>query len=141
MARLRNTILVDSTPAAVWDVLGDLAATTEWLPGTVAARMDDDIRTCTTADGFDIRERISDYSAERRTYRFEHLAVPLPVRDSGGTFAVEPADGGAEVVLETSFEALDAAQEEQVAQLLHGALEQALASLKRRIEQGARWDG
>ena len=141
MARLRNTILVDSTPAAVWDVLGDLAATTEWLPGTVAARMDDDIRTCTTADGFDIRERISDYSAERRTYRFEHLTVPLPVRDSGGTFAVEPADDGAEVVLETSFEALDVAQEEQVAQLLHGALEQALASLKRRIEQGARWDG
>lgn len=140
MVRLRNTVVIDSNPDAVWEVLGDLAATTEWLPGTVAARMDDDVRTCTTADGFDIRERITDYSPERRSYRFEHLALPVPVRDSGGTFSVElAAAGGAEVVLETSFEALDPAQEEQVARMMDGALGQALQSLKRRVEQGMRW--
>jgi uncharacterized protein YndB with AHSA1/START domain len=141
MARLRNTVAIDATPAAVWEVLGDLAATTEWLPGTVAARMDGTIRTCTTADGFDIREEISDYSPERRSYRFRHLAVPMPMTSSGGTFTVEDDDGGSSrVVLETSFEPVDGAQEEQVARMLDGGLQQALESLKRRVEEGVHWD-
>lgn len=141
MVQLRNTVGIDASPEAVWAVLGDLAATTEWLPGTVAARMDGQIRTCTTAEGFDIREEISDYSPERRSYRFEHLAVPVPVRDSTGSFAVEPAGGGSsQVVLETQFAALEPAQESQVGQMMDGFLQQALESLKRRIEQGARWD-
>jgi uncharacterized protein YndB with AHSA1/START domain len=140
MPQLRNTIAIDASPNAVWEVLGDLAATTEWLPGTVAARMDGDVRTCTTADGNEIREEISDYSPEQRRYRFRHLAVPMPIADSGGVFTVEPRDGGAEVVLETSFEALDGMDAEQVAGMIDGAFQQALVSLKRRVEEGARWD-
>lgn len=141
MVQLRNTVSIDASPEAVWEVLGDLAATTEWLPGTVAARMDGQIRTCTTADGFDIREEISDYSSDQRSYRFKHLAIPVPVNDSSGSFEVEPADtGGSQVVLETSFEALDATQEEQVGQMMAGFLQQALESLKRRVEQVARWN-
>jgi mxaD protein len=140
MARLRNTVHLDATPDAVWEILGDLAATPEWLPGTRAAQVDGDVRTCTTADGFEIREQISDYSPERRTYAFRHLAVPLPVEDSTGSFAVEPDGTGSQVVLETSFAALDPAQEEQVSAMLDGALQQALASLKRRVEQGTLWD-
>lgn len=141
MVRLRTTVTIDAAPEAVWDVLGDLAATTEWLPGTVAARMDGPIRICTTAEGFDIREEISDYSSEGRTYRFRHLAVPVPVKDSSGVFAVEADDGGAaRVVLESSFDALDPAQEDHVGRMMDGALRHALDSLKRRVEQGARWD-
>jgi uncharacterized protein YndB with AHSA1/START domain len=141
MVQLRNTVAIDATPDAVWDVLGDLVATTEWLPGTVAARMDGKVRTCTTADGFDIREEISDYSPERRSYRFKHLTLPAPVTDSGGVFTVEGGGSGAStVVLETSLEPLDASQEEQVAQMMNDALQTALESLKRRVEQGTRWD-
>ncbi len=141
MVELRNTVAIDATPDAVWEVLGDLAATTEWLPGTVAARMEGHIRTCTTADGFEIREEISDYSPARRSYRFTHLVVPVPVANSRGSFTVEADDGAAStVVLETSFEPLDAGQAEQVAQMMDGALQQALESLKRRVEQGSRWD-
>jgi uncharacterized protein YndB with AHSA1/START domain len=61
MVELRNTIAIDASPEAVWEVLGDLGATNEWLPGIVAARMEGTTRICTTADGFDIREEISDY--------------------------------------------------------------------------------
>jgi uncharacterized protein YndB with AHSA1/START domain len=137
MPRLHNTVTIDATPDAVWDVLGDLAATPEWLPGTTAARVDGDIRTCTTTDGFEIREQISGYSAERRSYAFRHLAVPMPVTDSGGSFTVRPdGPGHARVELESSFEALDPAQEEQVAAMLDGALRQALNGLKARVEQG-----
>jgi uncharacterized protein YndB with AHSA1/START domain len=140
MAQLRKTVRIDATPDAVWEVLGDLAATPEWLPGTRSARMEGGIRTCSTVDGFDIRERISDYSAERRAYSFTHLDVPLPVRDSSGSFTVDPDGDGSLVVLETSFAALDPAHEEHVTGMIDGALTQALASLKRRIEQGTRWE-
>lgn len=41
---------------------------------------------------------------------FQHLQVPLPVRNSTGRFAVEAgANGGAVVVLEAAFDALDPA--------------------------------
>ncbi len=140
MVQLRKTVTIDATPEAVWEVLGDLSGTTEWLPGTVAARMEGSTRICTTADGFDIREEISDYVPSSRSYRYRHLEVPLPVSESAGSFTVEPDDGGALVVLQSEFEPLDAAEEGQVQQLLEGALERALESLKQRVERGLRWD-
>ena len=140
MASLRNTIAIDAPPERVWEVLGDLAATSEWLPGTLDARMEGAIRVCRMADGSDVREEISDYSPERRTYRYRHLEIPLPVRESSGTFAVEPADGGAVVVLESEFEPLEPAAGGDVEAMFDGALKQSLESLRQRVEHGARWD-
>lgn len=140
MSHFRKTISIGASPEAVWDVLGALAATSEWLPGTVGARMDGMIRICETADGGEIHEEISDYSAERRTYRYRHLQVPLPVKNSTGKFAVEAgASGGAFVVLDVDFDALDPAMEVPIEQMFGGALDQALESLRRRVEQGVRW--
>lgn len=140
MAHLHKTISIDASPDAVWAVLGALAATSEWLPGTVAARMDGTIRICQTADGNEIHEEISDYSSERRTYRYRHLRVPLPVKDSTGTFTVGAGStGGAVVVLEADFDALDPAMEAQIAHMFGGALDQGLESLRRRVEQGITW--
>jgi uncharacterized protein YndB with AHSA1/START domain len=140
MVELRKTVEIDASPKAVWDILGDLAATTEWLPGTVAARMEGSTRICTTADGFDIREAISEYTPDRYTYRFRHLEMPLPVKSSRGSFRVEPRDGGSLVVVEDRLEALDAAEEAEIAAMFGGALEQSLQALKRRVEEGRRWD-
>jgi len=39
------------------------------------ARIDGDIRVCQMADGQEVHEKISEVSAERRSYRFEHLRV------------------------------------------------------------------
>lgn len=140
MVQLRKSVAIDASPDDVWVVLGDLAATTEWLPGTVAARMEGSTRICTTADGFEIREEISDYAPETRSYRYRHLAIPLPVKDSSGSFTVEPRNGGAQVVLEAQFEALENVDEAQMGQMFGGALEQSLQALKRRVEEGQRWD-
>ena len=141
MVQLRNTIAIDASQDEVWEVLGDLAATSEWLPGVVRAEVDGAKRVCTMADGSEIHEEISDYEPDQRSFRYRHLRVPMPVKDSGGSFSVEPApNGGSNVLLESSFAALDPGQEEQVGQMIEGAFQQALESLKRRIEQGARWD-
>jgi uncharacterized protein YndB with AHSA1/START domain len=139
MAQLRKTIAIDAPADAVWAVLGDLAATPEWLPGTVAARMEGSTRICTTADGNAIREEISDYSPERRAYTYRHLAVPLPVRDSTGTFTVAAEGAGSVVVLDARFEALDPEMEAEIEGMFGGALEQALESLRRRVELGLTW--
>jgi uncharacterized protein YndB with AHSA1/START domain len=137
---LRKTIAIDASPDAVWAVLGDLAATDEWLPGTVAARMEGSVRVCETADGGEVREEIRDFSPQERTYGYRHLQVPLPVNSSTGTFAVEEgADGGAVVVLECDFEALDPTMEHEIARMFGGALDQALESLRRRVEHGISW--
>jgi uncharacterized protein YndB with AHSA1/START domain len=140
MARLRKSISIDASPEAVWAVLGDLAATTEWLPGTVSARMEGSVRVCSMADGNEVREEISDYSSELRTYRFRHIQVPLPIANSTGTFTVEDEEAGqARVVLDVSFDALDTATEGEVGRMFGGALEQSLESLRRRVETGRVW--
>jgi uncharacterized protein YndB with AHSA1/START domain len=140
MIRLRKNVTIEASPEAVWEVLGDLAATTEWLPATVAARMEGSTRICTTADGFDIREEISDYAPEKHSYRYRHLDIPMPVKNSSGSFAVEPQNGGARVILECEFEALDSEEEAQLGEMFEGALDHSLQSLKRRVERGQRWD-
>jgi uncharacterized protein YndB with AHSA1/START domain len=140
MAHLRKTVSIAASPDAVWSVLGDLAATRDWNPGTVAARMEGSVRVCETADGGEIREEIRDYSSERRAYSFRHLQVPLPVASSSGAFSVVPgADGGSVVALDAEFEPLDPAASPELERMLGGALEQALASLRRRVEEGRSW--
>ena len=141
MVQLRHTITIDASPEQVWDVLGDLKATEEWLPGVVKAEVDGSMRVCTLADGSEIHEEISDYDPGQRSFRYRHLQIPMPVKDSGGLFAVARGqDGGSNVVLESSFAALDPGREKQVGEMIEGAFQQALESLKRRIEQGAWWD-
>jgi uncharacterized protein YndB with AHSA1/START domain len=138
---LRNTIVIDATPDEVWAVLGELAATNQWLPGVVKAELKGSRRVCTMADGSEIHEEISDYLPHERSFAYRHVQVPLPVKESGGSFVVEPSEnGGSTVLLESSFAALDADYEEQLSQMIGGAFQQSLESLKRRVEKGARWD-
>ena len=136
-----NVIEVDASADEVWAVLADLPATRMWLPGVVSARVDGAVRVCTMADGQEIHERISDVSAERRSFRFDHLKVALPVRESGGTFTVTSApDTGATVTLRTSFEPLDPTATEQLTGMIHAAFQQSLESLRRFIEEKRTWD-
>ena len=137
-----NTVEINAGPDDVWAVLADLPATRMWLPGVVSARMDDDLRICTTADGQEIHERISDISPEDRSYRFHHVLVPLPVQHSGGTFTVTAGTmpGTATVTLQTTFEPLDPAGVDELTIMIRDAFQQSLESLRRYVEEKATWD-
>jgi carbon monoxide dehydrogenase subunit G len=137
MPSLTNTIEIDAQPDAVWGVLGDLEAVTEWIPGIASARVEGSARYCVAADGSEIREEISDYSAERRSYGYAHLTQPVPIANSRGSLRVEPNGGGSRVVWEAEFDVLDPGSEEAVTAMLDGAYKQTLSSLRRRIEGGA----
>jgi uncharacterized protein YndB with AHSA1/START domain len=141
MPHLINTIEINATPDTVWTVLGDLAATRDWLPGTVDSRVDGTTRVCVMAGGEEVQEQISDYSAEHRTYRWRHLRVPLPVRHSSGRYTVTPGEhGGAVVTLETEFTPLGTDAATELASMIDAAFQQSLQALRRWIEQGRRWD-
>jgi uncharacterized protein YndB with AHSA1/START domain len=139
---ITNTIDVNTSPDDVWAVLADLPATRHWLPGVVAVHVDGDVRVCRMADGQEVHEKISDVSPDRRSYRFEHLRVPLPVRQSGGSFTVTAGTDPhtATVTLATAFEPLEPAGADQLTEMIHGAFQQSLESLRRFVENKLPWD-
>jgi hypothetical protein len=59
--------------------------------------------------------------------------VPLPVRSSSGSFAVEPNGAGALLIWDAEIEVLDPAREAEVIQMLDGYYKQTLASLRALI--------
>lgn len=142
MPVITNTVDINADPDDVWAVLADMPATRQWLPGVVSARMDGTVRVCTMADGQEIHEQISNISPQQRSYRFDHVRVPLPVRSSGGTFTVSPdaTPGAATVTLQTTFEPLDPAAADEVTTMIHGAFQQSLESLRRYVEEQVAWD-
>ncbi|TAK68915.1 MAG: SRPBCC family protein [Actinomycetota bacterium] len=141
MPTIRNSVTIQATPDEVWAVLSDMPATRQWLPGVVAARLDGDLRVCTMADGQQVHERISEVSDKERRFRFDHVRVPLPVRESGGTFTTVPAAaGGATVVVETTFEPLDPGSGDQLTSGVRDAFQASLESLRIFVEQGVAWD-
>lgn len=142
MPTITTTIDIKATPDDVWAVLSDMPATRQWLPGVVAARMAGDIRVCQMADGQQVHETISDISAEQRSFRFEHIQVPLPVRRSGGTFTVTagPEADTATVTLRTTFEPLDPTGANQLTRMIQGAFQQSLESLRCFVEDKLPWD-
>ena len=131
MPTLHNSIAIDAAPDEVWSVLGDLAATPEWIPGIVSAEVTGDNRLCRTADGQEIRERIVDYSAEDRALSYEQSRVPLPIDRSRGTLRVLRDGAGSQVEWDAEFEAPD-----EIAAMVDGYYRQTLDALRLRVETG-----
>lgn len=134
MPTIHNAIKIKASPEQVWAVLGDPARAPEYSPWLVTARMEGTRRICTDASGNQIEEEISDVSKEKRTYRFRHLKVPLPVKNSHGRFAVESHNQHALVTMDWEFEALDSNKEGELIQMLDGASKQTLEELRKRVE-------
>ncbi len=132
MPHLRNSVSINASPEEVWKVLGDPLATPQWIPGLTTAKLDGDVRLCTTMDGNKIVEEV-DYSDEKRLFRYIQREVPLPVGNSWGAMAVESQGNGSLVVWDAEFEVLDPSQEGPVTQMIDGYYKQTLESLRQRI--------
>jgi ribosome-associated toxin RatA of RatAB toxin-antitoxin module len=133
-SKIQNRIKIEASPDQVWAVLGDLARASEYVPGVVAAKVEDGQRLCTDTYGNEIREEISDYSDEQRSYAFKHLQVPLPVKWSQGKFKIEAEEKDSLVVLEWEFEPMDPVQEAEVTPMLDSAAKMTLENLRQRVE-------
>lgn len=131
MPRLRNEIHIDASPEEVWAIVGNLAATPEWIPGIVEAAVDGATRVCRTADGNEIHETITERSDDSRTLSYEQSRVPLPIDGSRGTMRVRSNGDESVVEWEAEFEAPD-----EVASMVDGYYKETLESLRRRVAGG-----
>jgi hypothetical protein len=134
ISKLHNTIRINSSVEKVWTVLGNLSACSEWIPGIVSSKLDNEKRTCTTADNNIIVEEISNYSEKKKSFSYIHLQSPMPVKDSKGAFLVKKDGDGALVIWDASFEVLDQAHKQEVTNMLNGYYIQSLNSLKKVVE-------
>lgn len=137
MIKVHKSITIAAPPGEVWAILGDLSRAAEYVPGVVSARANGMQRVCKDESGNEIREEMSDYSPELRQYSFRHVQVPLPVRDSRGSFHVR-ADGAASIAEMTwELEPLEVAAEPQLAAMIEGAAQMTLENLRQRAEARA----
>jgi carbon monoxide dehydrogenase subunit G len=129
MTAIVNEVTVDASPDAAWGVVGDLAGVDAWIPGVVKAEVADGRRICTLANGDEIHEAITSYSAENRSYSYEQTRHPMPLDSSTGTFTVYPHGDGARIVWHADVEVADPALEE----MLSGGYAAAMEALAARI--------
>ena len=136
MKHLSETISVEAPAERVWAVLGDPAAASRYVPGVMRSRMEGAVRVCETADGREIRETIRDVDGRGRSYRYEHVRTPMPVRLSRGRFWVEEEGPGSRVGVEAEIEALEPGAEGGLAEMMAAGLRQTLRNLKDLVEAG-----
>ena len=109
--------------------IGDLIAVDRWIPGIAG-------RSCAFEDGRVRHEQISDYSPERRSYRYTIEDGP-PTRDNRGRFAVDAPPVGSFVAWDSSFEPLDPAAEPQLTAMWRAAIPVVLDDLRLLCEAEA----
>ncbi len=130
MPNTRNTVWIRASADKAWEVVGDLESVVRWVSGVTTCQLEGSTRICNSGE---IQEEISAYSPESRSYRFRHIRVPLPVKNSHGKFTVQ-SENGATVMLEWEFEAVDPAQETELARMVDGAAKQTLEMLRALVE-------
>lgn len=125
MAKARAEIEIAKPVDEVWAVIGDFGSIGEWMPGVESCRVDGDDRILGLM-GLEVIERL-----ERRD-EDEHVLIyrivgGIPVENHRATVSVSPTSGGSAVAWD--FEVTP----DDMAALLQGAYEQALATLKGKL--------
>lgn len=129
-----ETIDIDAAPDEAWEVIGDLASVSRWVPGVTAVDVDGMNRVCTFEDGHSQIERIVLWDAAARTLAYE-VDGGLPVRDNRGSFRVVATEAGCRVEWSSSWEALDPNSADAIAAMWREALPAVLARLRATIER------
>ena len=135
MPRFSESIDVNATADEAWAVLGDLASVDQWIPGITTVNVNGMERVCAFEDGHTQTEQILDYSPTTRSHGYRLDGAPLPVINNVGSFAVQEASDSTRVMWESSFEPLDPAAAEQLAQVWRPYLPMVLNNLKNLIEK------
>lgn len=134
MATIHEAIEIDASPEEVWDVAGDPGRIADWLPALTSSQADGAARECTMTNGAELKEHILEHSDEKRSYTYEIVEAPVPLRAYRSRFAVEGHDGHAHVNWDAEFEAEDAAQEPELVEMFSQTYREGLESLRRRFE-------
>jgi carbon monoxide dehydrogenase subunit G len=128
MTTLREQVILDASPDAVWDAMRDIGALhTRLVPGFVTdTRLEEpDVRVVTFANGMKVREPIISVDDEAHRIAWTASGEGLPFTHYNSAAQVFPEGKGSRVVWTADF--LPAEPAEFVASML----KQGLAAMKR----------
>lgn len=134
MTNLNYDFTINAPADSVWAIVGDLGACSKWIPGIISVAMDNKNRTCTTADGHEIKEVITEHSNEKRIFSYTQTQVPLPIKDSRGTFQVLGNGKNTQIIWRVEFQLLDPSTEKEMVPMIDGYYQQTLENLRQVVE-------
>ena len=128
IASIRHHVRIDRSADDVWALVGDAARLPEWFPGIVAAEVDGNRRTITTATGIPMPEEITVSDPLQRRFQYR-IDVPL-VTYHRSTIDVIPL-GDQECLVQYAVDA----EPRTMALVIGGGARGALAELKTQMER------
>ncbi|MQA11771.1 MAG: SRPBCC family protein [Pseudonocardiaceae bacterium] len=135
--------VIDASTEDVWQAVREFNGLPNWHPGIGASELEDSargsevgaIRKLTLADGGIVRERLVTLDDTERSYTYDILDSPFPIRSYRATMRVRPvtATGQAFVEWWTHFESEAAEEERLVATFADGVFAAGLTGLGRYL--------
>lgn len=134
MAKIRNEVGINASPANVWKIVRDYGNVHTWSPLVSGTKVEGKVRYCTLAEGTPapggvLREEV--LSIDDRTLRLEYSVVgaPFPIAFHRAAIEVFPDGDGSLVVWTTNVEP------DELAAAFAPAFDASLAGLKRAVER------
>ncbi|MBI2856695.1 MAG: SRPBCC family protein [Chloroflexi bacterium] len=134
MAKIRNEVRINASPADVWKIVRDYGNVHAWSPLVRETKVEGKVRHCTLAEGAPapggvLHEEV--LLVDDRTLRLEYSVVgaPFHVAFHGAAIEVFPNDGGSLVVWTTNVEP------DELAAGFSPGFDASLAGLKRAAER------
>jgi Polyketide cyclase / dehydrase and lipid transport len=96
MATATSRIDLAATADEVWKLIGGFGSIPDWLPLIRRSELTDGgrVRHLATPDGGVIVERLMVFDEKRRSYSYQIVQGPFPVKDYTATVTVTETDGG-----------------------------------------------
>ena len=96
MATAEASVNLPVSPDAVWDLIGGFGGLPDWLPNILDLKLSDGgrVRTLAVTGGVSISERLTAYDRRSRSYTYEIVQSPFPVKDYLSTLQVEDIEDG-----------------------------------------------
>ncbi|MQA84869.1 MAG: SRPBCC family protein [Streptosporangiales bacterium] len=144
MPRPYTSIVINAPADAVWSYLRDFGNLNEWIPAVKTSEIEGGgpadqigcVRRLELQDGALIREALLALDDPERSYTYEFVESPFPVRSYRATIRVAPVTEGGQTFVEwwTWFDA-DAKDEEQLTTTFgRDVFAASLAALRKRFE-------
>lgn len=134
MAHIHETIEVDADPQQVWAIAGDPGRIADWVPALSSSREEAGQRECTMTNGAELKERILEHSDEERSYTYEIIEAPVPLRSYRSRLSVHGHDSHSHVDWEADFEPEQPEQEAELVEAFTQTYREGLESLRSRLE-------
>jgi polyketide cyclase/dehydrase/lipid transport protein len=125
VAKSYASAVIEAPVEQVWQVVRDFNGLPSWHPGIEASEIEDGgradavgcVRHLTLADGSAVRERLMSLDDVDRSYTYEFVTSPFPVRSYRSTIRVAPiTDTGHSFVEWFGLFDVDAVEEEKMRQ-------------------------